>query len=577
MDELRQYIADFRAFAGRRFGKAAWLVAFGALLEGFGILALLPFIAVMTGEPGGAMAQHLLDGFVSVGLATRAAQLIAITIVFLAILALRNYVIWRRETFLQELRLGFVDHWRERLFTAISRARWQAVAGLRRTDLEHAITADVNRLAAGNDRVLKAAAAVAMIAVQLGIVATLSPGLLAVTLALFALAGVFAVPLVRRAAALGLSLTKSGRRIHGVLGDFLVSQKLARLHNAQDGFLDRFNVAVAEVRAQQVEFTASQSAASGWFQFIAGTVVVGVLLVGFFVLDTPLPTLVVTLVVMARLAAPVQAVVQAVQATANMLPAVAALRETEAELIANSETERNIASASARAGRSGPADLALADIVFSHQGQARPLLDGVSLRIAPGETVALCGASGAGKTSLLDIVGGLWRPAGGTVRIDGRLLADPQDWIAWRDGIAFLPQDPFLFDTSLRDNLAWCAPDAGDDEIAEALRVVAADGIVAGLAHGLDTRAGERGQALSGGERQRICLAGALLRRPRLLILDEATNALDRALEDVILGRLTAMRDRFSILLVTHRSECLRHAERIYDLADGRAVERKPD
>ncbi len=564
MGDLSDYLGSVRAHGGKRLPVALALVLAGALLEGVGILAILPFAAILTGSVDNEPARMALSWLDGIGLDTTIERAVALVVGFVLVLALRNFVVWRRDTYLFRLGAEFVDHWRGRLFRAIASAPWTRINALRRTDLEHAITNDVSRLSAGNDRLLRASVALAVIAVQAAILAALSPALLGVVLVLFAIAVAFAVPLVRRAGDYGKRLTRAGRRIHGVLGDFLAGQKIARLENAETRFIDHFEHAVADTRAQQLAFVSSQAAARAWFQLIAGTMVAVSLIVGLFWLETPLGVLLVTLAILARLVPPVMTVTQAFQAAANMLPAYISLRQLEAEL--RTEARSLVPQGLRSDGPQGPAQLELRDIAFRHEGQAVDILHDTNLTVPAGEIVALAGASGRGKTTLLDIATGLLVPQAGAVLVDDRELVTETDWAAWRAQIAYLPQDPYLFDASVRENLRWSAPGADDDALWNSLRITEADTLVRALPGGLDARIGERGSTLSGGERQRLCLARALLAQPRFLILDEATNALDRELEQRILERLRGMLDRFSILYVTHRTEAAQQADRIVEL-----------
>ncbi|MDN3644829.1 ABC transporter ATP-binding protein [Pontixanthobacter aestiaquae] len=567
MGAFRSYFADVRRDAGRDLPLAALLVGAGALLEGIGIVAILPFAALITGNADTQTARSILEFMGSLGISTEVGRALVLSCGFLLLLALRGLVVWKRDTKLFYMGLGYVDRWRSKLFRAIADAQWSVVSNLRRTDIEHSITNDVMRLSSGTDRMLKGGAAIALALVQLAIIALLAPTLLLMVLSLVLVAAAVTGPLLRKANRLGQRLTNSGRQIHSVLGDFLISQKLARLNNAQNQFLDRFDSSVRDVRSHQLDFFKSQTAARICFQFAAGCVVVAALLVGFFVLLTPLSVLAVTLLVLARLVGPVQMVAQTGQAIANTLPAYTSLEATLAEL---QDAAEPLTELDRTDHKMGPASLVLSDISFAYSESSPPVLTDVDLTIAAGEIVALSGVSGDGKTTLLDIIAGLHHAVDGAITVDGEHLDTPSAFRNWRSQLAYLPQDPFLFDSSLRENLTWSAEAVADEALWTALEIAGADGFVRKMSDGLDSRAGERGQNMSGGQRQRICIARALLRKPRLLILDEATNALDAQLEKDILERLIAMRDQFSIILVTHRRDTQQLADRLVTLSGGK-------
>jgi len=184
---------------------------------------------------------------------------------------------------------------------------------------------------------------------------------------------------------------------------------------------------------------------------------------------------------------------------------------------------------------------------------------------------AVIGHSGAGKTTLIDLLMGLIRPEKGEILVDGRPL-EGRFLFSFRRAVSYVPQDPFLFHASIRDNLRIAAPDASEDDMWEALRLSASEEFVRGLPLGLDTVVGDRGVRLSGGERQRIVLARALLRKPALLILDEATSALDAVNEDKIRQALDRLKGEMTIIVIAHRLSTIRNADHVIVLERGRVV-----
>ncbi|HOW98596.1 MAG TPA: ABC transporter ATP-binding protein [Kiritimatiellia bacterium] len=198
-----------------------------------------------------------------------------------------------------------------------------------------------------------------------------------------------------------------------------------------------------------------------------------------------------------------------------------------------------------------------------------PVLRDISAELPAGRITALAGPSGSGKTTLADLLVGLITPDAGEVRLDGVPLGR-LDLRRWRERVGYVPQEPFLFHDTVRRNVTLGDPALAADDVERALRAVAAWDFIAALPKELDTVVGERGAKLSGGERQRIAIARALVRRPALLILDEATTGIDPATEDAILAALKQLPDHPTILAISHRSGFSRVADAAYTLEDGR-------
>jgi ATP-binding cassette subfamily B multidrug efflux pump len=233
------------------------------------------------------------------------------------------------------------------------------------------------------------------------------------------------------------------------------------------------------------------------------------------------------------------------------------------------------------AGRAAPlaGAIEIRDLTFAYPGTDRVVVEGVSLRIERGQTVALVGATGSGKSTLMALLPRLHQPPPGTVFIDGIDVREiPLSRL--RGAIGFVPQEPFLFSDTIAENIAFGvkAADTPAEDLARRMRAAAAiarlDKDVESFPNGYDTAVGERGITLSGGQKQRTALARAVMVDPRILVLDDALSAVDTYTEEEILGRLRGvMRQRTSII-VAHRISTVRDADQIFVLDQGRLAER---
>jgi ATP-binding cassette subfamily C protein len=198
------------------------------------------------------------------------------------------------------------------------------------------------------------------------------------------------------------------------------------------------------------------------------------------------------------------------------------------------------------------------------------VLRNVSLEMPAGGITAIVGASGAGKTTVIDLVTALLRPQEGEVFVDD-LPLQRADWRAWRRMMGYVPQDTVLLHDTIRNNVTLGDPELTETDAVKALRAAGIWDVVAAMPEGLETIVGERGGKLSGGQRQRVALARALAHRPRVLILDEATSALDPETEAAICRTLEGLRGELTIVAISHQSPLVDVADRVYRVAEGTA------
>jgi ATP-binding cassette subfamily B protein len=217
-------------------------------------------------------------------------------------------------------------------------------------------------------------------------------------------------------------------------------------------------------------------------------------------------------------------------------------------------------------------EIELDAVSFSYGGDGDRALDDIRLHIPAGQTVALVGETGAGKSTLAKLVARFYDPQHGRVMVDGHDLRELSS-TALRSQLGIVPQEGFLFSGTVRDNIAFGRPDAGDDEIRAAAAAVGADQFIERLRDGYGTEVGERGAHLSAGQRQLIAFARALLAEPRILILDEATSNVDVRTERIIERGLERLLIGRSAIVIAHRLSTIRRAGRIVVLEHGRIVE----
>jgi ABC-type multidrug transport system fused ATPase/permease subunit len=216
-------------------------------------------------------------------------------------------------------------------------------------------------------------------------------------------------------------------------------------------------------------------------------------------------------------------------------------------------------------------DVSFEDVTFSYDG-ATPVVRGASLRARPGEVVALVGPTGAGKTTLIHLLLGLYVPTGGRIRVDG---LDLRDWdrARLREAMALVAQDVFLFDDTLLENIRLGRPWVDREAAVAAGRAVGLDAVAAALPKGYDTPVLEEGVLLSAGQRQLVAFARALAGDPRILVLDEATSEVDQATEAAIERALETLFRGRTCLVIAHRLATVRRADRIAVLSKGRVEE----
>jgi len=548
-------LSDYRRYAGARLWLALGIMLLGALAEGFGLLMIVPLASIAIGRGPTALTRWTpfaasLSGGQRFGLALT---------LFIVAMALRSLLLFARDLQTARLESGYEASLRLRAAATLANRGWSFAARVGQPGMQSLLLNDVPRASLAVGQMQQFAISAAMLIVQLVLTALLAP--LLTLLALFILAaGAFAsLGWTRRGVRSGLAIVEtmeesagSGFRLHAAL-------KAALAQGTVAAFLNEYRASLAEMTGQVVRYAMDFSAARQLAALGAALAAALLLFVGIRLLALPFPVLITSLILFARMAAPAQALQQTVQQIAAYAPAFAAI-ERRLGTLEQPRPERATVRPLEWTG------LRLDRAAFEHQSGLG--VRSASLTLGRGEWLGLSGPSGAGKTTLVDLIAGLIGPQRGSIAVDGRPL-EGELLEGWRLGLAYVGQEGTVFNDSVRANLVAEGSSADDSELWRALELVGLADRIRAFPRGIHESVGDRGSQLSGGERQRLVLARALLRRPSLLILDEATAALDASSEADVLHRLRSLDPRPAALVVAHRDSSLASCDSIVSIQHG--------
>ena len=566
-------MTPFRRLVGLLAGHRRW-IAIGA---GLGFLAVGSNVALM------AMSAYLIS---KAALVTNVAD-VALTITAVRVLAiaraafryLERYVT-HRATFdiLADLRVWF--------YATIEPIAPAALAGQRRGDLLGRIVADIDTLEDFYIRVLippiVAAAVVAFSSLVLGV---LDPLLGLVLLAFMTLTGVI-LPVVGRRLSRrpAMALIETRGELRATVVDELAGMADLVAMDRTAWHRER----VLALGAASDEALAELARVRGWTAALAATFAglaavtvlgIGAALVhagrvdGVFLAVIPLTALA-AFEVIGPLAQAIS-LQDANEAAARRLFELADAKPAVVDPPAASSPAAASPAAASAPAIAAPPTIEFRDVTFRYAADEPLVLDGASLVVPAGASLAVIGPSGSGKTTLVDLLARFWEPDGGQVRIDGRDVREVHaDDV--RALLGVVEQDVHLFDATIRDNLAVADAEATDERIADACRIAGIHDAIAALPGGYETRVGEGGALLSGGERQRLAIARALLKEAPILVLDEATANLDVTTERDVLERLRSFMAGRTTLVITHREAVAAGMDRTVRLEAGRIVAQRP-
>lgn len=562
--------AELAHAAPGRLALIAVLSVLRSLSEGLSLALVIPLLALAgtsTDGPQGfyaALVRGVTDVF---GRDRAVAVVLGCFLLALLVRALIGFAATRLKT---RLVADFTEALRLRVYAACSRASWLHLARMQHGRSVHALTAQADSAGYSAVYIIDMAAAAATILIGIAVAFTISAPMTLAVLAAVALLSLPLLALHRLAFRRGSAQMHSLQGLHDALQARIGGLKLGKALACEPHLEQQFARNSAGYREAVVRARDLANGSALVYEIGTALLLVALVLASRAIWDLRIAELSALVIIFIRLVPLTNGLVSQVQTLAATLPDYAALMALEAH--ARSAAEPAAGPVRRMCLRSA---LELVDVGLQYpEAGDNYALRHVNLRLAAGATVGILGRSGAGKSSLADVMAGLLEPSEGVVRIDGEMLTAGrrQDW---RASIAYVPQDAPLFHDTVRRNLQICVPDASDQDIRTCLRAVAAEALVDRLPDGLDTLVGERGARLSGGERQRLRLASVLLRRPELLILDEATSGLNPADEAEIIANLRQLH-RMTIVVIAHREASLAWTDRLIVLERGMVVDDGP-
>lgn len=558
---VMRFLSSVVDFARPRLASTLTLIALGALLDGVGILLIVPLLGVIeSAGPTGRLHHYARTFFAFAGVETRVAQLGLLLGIFAVLMLVRAAIILARDVRLSELQIGFVEEQRSRVMKRLAQARWDQLSTLRHARITDLMSGDIQRIGVAVQFMLQSGVSLMMLVVQAAIAFVLSPVLAAIIIAFLVAGSIGLVAAMRSARTLGGFVTRVNLMLLDIATQFLGGLKLAVSQNLQASFVREFEDTLRRLRDRQIGFIRQRTRSRLAIATLVALVGALAVFVGVGLLNIPPQIVIVMLLILARMNGPAMQLAQGAQQFANSLPAFDKVVELESELRPDNT------SATAQSHECLHGDIVFSDVFFRHPGGRG--VAGLNLAIAPESFVGIGGESGAGKSTFADLLIGLITPQQGTIIVGKTKLSGPA-LAAWREQSSYVAQDPFLFHDTIRRNLAWANSAAMEEDMWRALAVCGAEDLVRSMPRGLESVVGERGTLVSGGERQRIALARALLRDPSLLLLDEATNAIDIASESVILERIRNLYPGMTIVLIAHRRESLALCDRVLRMENG--------
>ncbi|SDA84804.1 ATP-binding cassette, subfamily C [Janthinobacterium sp. 344] len=542
------------------------LLLLAGATEGVGLMLLLPILRLGSSRtsPQDAVSKFLSEHLQMLGLPLSLSTLLVLMV---AVIACRSLIEWCRDIMAADVQLRFVAALRQRTMAAVAGASWHYLGSQSHAYLHAILCRDVEALRQSAVQSLQLAVQGILLMTNVVVAIMISPILTVAAVAIGLILALVARNLVRRAQASGRQFERHQRSIQRETADFVNGLKLVKSMSAEGKHVDAFNVSSAGLHQATRRHKTAGATVRAMLQLSAAIAVSVLVMMAQGGNLLAFPEMILLALVFARMVPILRDMYHGLQTIANSLPAYAEIEAVTAQCTLHAEAKPNCVAAIVLRHQ-----LQLQDVTYRYSPAAPNAIDGINVVIEAGSMVALVGESGAGKTTLADMILGLLQPDSGCMTVDGIPITG-ESVHAWRRSVAYVPQDSFFLNASIRENLTWTAQSVTDATLLAALEQAQALDFVSRRPGGLDALIGDHGRQLSGGERQRLALARALLRQPSVLVLDEPASALDPANARAVYRAIENLRGTMTIVMIVHDLAKVRNADQVLVLERGRLVE----
>lgn len=542
------------------------------LLDGIGLLLLIPMITMtgfvnldISGTSFAGVFEFLQKIPETIGLS-------GILVIYVLIVVAHNYLerqISIRNAIIQH---GFFRHLRVKTYDAFLHANWNFFIKNRKSDLINFMTAEIARASAGTNSFLQFISSLIFTVIQIGLALWLSPTITGFVL----LSGVFLVLMNRKFLKWSMELGKRnydlGRSYLAGITDQINGIKDIKSNTLENSRMDWYQSITERMQNEQIQYTKLKTKSQMYYKIASAALIASFIFIAVNMFNAQVTQLMLIIVIFSRLWPRVAGIQGALEQLASTIPAFHAVigiqTESQEAREFSSSKESSVEPMTIMEG------LECKGVYFRYNtDQPVYALRNINLQISANQMTAVVGKSGVGKSTLIDLLMGLNQPEYGEIIVDGKPLSK-ENLVSFRKAVSYVPQDPFLFNASVRENLLLVHPDASEEELWEALEFSSAAEFVQKLPDGLDSVIGDRGIKLSGGERQRLVLARAILRKPSILVLDEATSALDSENETKIQQAIENLKGKMTIIVIAHRLSTIRKADQVVVLHEGEIIQK---